>query len=357
MRFPLSVRLKLLSCIALANATNALFAAEPGVPPLPDFEFHAPFAVVTAAGAKAGYGLGDIAPSSAAASELKIGDRITSLVSLSKGSTITQWLVEVRCVALDDRERKLPPIPPTTFFTNTGTEGVIGGTRAALRVRVLGPFEENVAKNAKEQEGRVLVNADYLGLGLDRGCESVISVNAAKIKDPTLPPLAWSVRLKPFSAEETAAGRKLAGPLGLTPERERAVFGTVPALREFFNVMSRTPGLDDILKAVIDVPWWTIIKQGGDAPISIGPQFRFAEEIPSAPFHLGRRKAYVLPFQLSIGGKAALVGKLAVTDPRPPLLTCAGIVGVTAWAPDGRGPRVMLQVISAHREEGASGSP
>jgi hypothetical protein len=41
------------------------------------------------------------------------------------------------------------------------------------------------------------------------------------------------------------------------------------------------------------------------------------------------------------------VGKLAVVDLQRPLLACAGILGVAACAPDGTGPRVMLQVLSA----------
>lgn len=344
--------MKLLLIVAGVAGVDFLSAAQPRGVPWPDFEFHTPLAAVVAAGDKAGYGLEGIATPKEAGGPLTPGDRITSLVTLTNGSVLTQWLVEVSCVELNEEEKKLPPIPPTTFFTNTGTEGVLGGTRAALLVRVLGPFESNGSKSAKaqppkEQRGRMLVNADYLSLGLDRACEAVISVNAAKIKDPTLQPMAWSVRLKPFPAEETAVGRQQAAALGLTPERERATFGAMPALREFFGVMSRTPGLQDILKAVIDVPWWSIIKRGGDAPIAIMPQFRYAEECAATSFKLGERKVYALPFQLSISGKPALVGKLAVTTAQPPLLTGAGIVGVTAWAPDGQGPRVMLQVLSA----------
>ncbi len=342
----------------LAVGASGLLRAEGALPPLPEFEFHAPPPVLISAEAEAGLVLEGIALPTERAGGLRPGDRITALVTLAKGSALTQWLIEVSGAELNEKEKQLPPLRTLTLFTNTGTEVFLGRTRAALKVRVLGPYERDSAKNAKEEQGRIMVNADYLGLGLDRGCESVISVNAAKIKDPTLPPFAWTARMKAFSADEAAAGRKLAAPLGLTPERERALVGANPALHEFFNLISRTPGLQDILKEVIDVPWWTIIKRGGDAPVGIMPQFRFAEEISAEAFHLGGgRKAYALPFQLSIGGKPALVGKLAVTSARPPLMPCAGIVGVSAWAPDGKGPRVMLQVLSARLGEARLGAP
>jgi hypothetical protein len=324
-----------------------LHGKEEGMPKLPAFEFHAPLPALVAAAARANVALDGVEASAARAGELQPGDRIAALVSLVDKDALTQWLVEATCVELETKERELPPLRTWTLFTNAGTELFIGGERAALTVRVLGPFVRGKKGNDNEQKARVLVNAVFLGLGLDRGCEAVISVNAAKVKDPTLESFAWGTRLKPYPEEEVARGRRLAEPLGITPARERALVGAAPALHEFFNIMSRTPGLEGILKKVIDVPWWAIIKKGGDASVAVAPQFRSAAEISPEPFRVGERKTYELPFQLTISGERALVGKLAVTDPRPPLSVSAGIVGVTAWSPDGKGPQVMLQVISA----------
>lgn len=327
----------------------------PTKPLVPDFEFAPPLEVVKVAAATHGLALERIDPAIDAEPSLQPGDRVTALVSLRRGQELTQWLIEATGVELNATEKAKPPLPSRTFYSNAGTEIVLGGTRAALALRVLGPFERTAAgredgQKSTEQKNRVMVNADFLSLGLNRGCEAVLAVNAAKRKDPSLQPLPWTMRLKPFPAEEAEAGRKKALALGLTPERERATAGAVPALREFFHIISSTPGLQEILKGVIDVPWWTVIKRGGDAPIGLMPQFRYTEEI-SAESPLARGQAgqvYTVPFLLSIGGKPALVGNLAVVNPQRPLLACAGIVGVAACAPDGTGPRVMLQLISAH---------
>jgi len=100
--------------------------------------------------------------------------------------------VELGCVELNEKEKQLPPL--RTFkplFTNTGTELCSMARAAALQVRVLGPYEGSVGQEMpRRNRDRILVNADYLGLGLDRGCESVLSVNAAKLIRPTLSPFA-----------------------------------------------------------------------------------------------------------------------------------------------------------------------
>ena len=323
-------------------------------PFVPEFEFPAPLPVVATAAASGGMALAGIDATVATAGGLSPGDQVTALVSLLKGKVLTQWVVEVSCAEMNDQEKQKPPLRTFTFYTNTGTEIFLSATRAVLAVRILGPFERangerDGGRNASEQHARAMVNADFLSLGLNRACESVMAVNEAKQKDPTLGSLNWTMRMKPFSPAETEAGRKVADTLGLTPERERALAGANPALLEFFHLIRRTPGLQDILKGVMDVPWWTVIKQGGNVPIALTPQFRLTEKLPAAtPLLAGTPgNAYTVPFVLFIGGKSALVGKLAVVDPQRPLLACAGILGVAACAPDGEGPRVMLQVVSA----------
>lgn len=331
-------------------------AAKPFVP---EFEFPGPLPAVAAAAAQNALALERIEPVAESASGLKPGDQVTALVSLLKGKDLTQWVIEVSCVELTAAEKQKPPLRTWTLYTNTGTEVFLGGTRAALTVRVLGPFartsrESDSGKNAVEQKTRVVVNADFLSLGLDRACEAVMAVNAAKQRDPALESLNWSVRPKPFAATEIAPLAKVALSLGLTPERERAVAGANPALLEFFHIIRQTPGLQDILKSVIDVPWWTVIKKAGEVPVGLMPQFRYAEQLTTGlPLPVGQSGGgFTVPFLLSIGGKPALVGKLAVVNPQRPLLACAGILGLAACAPNGEGPRVMLQVVSARLGDG-----
>jgi hypothetical protein len=323
-------------------------------PFVPEFEFPAPLHTAVAAAAKDGVALEGLDLAFEGASSLKPGDRVTALASLLKGNDLTQWVIEVSCAELTAEEDHAPPLRTWKFYTNTGTEIFLSSTRAALAVRVLGPFDRasrqiDADGDAPEHRARVIVNADFLSLGLDRACEAVMAVNAAKRIDPSLTPVQWGVRLRPYSAEETEKGRKVALALGLTPERERAQVGAAPALLEFFHIIRRTPGLQDILRSVIDIPWWTVIKDGGKAPIALTPQYRLIEELPAGtPLLAGMGgRAYTVPILLFIGGKPALASRLAVVNPRGPLQACAGILGLAACAPDGTGPRVMLQVVSA----------
>ena len=202
-------------------------AAKSGKPFVPEFEFPAPLPIVSAAGAKNAVALAGIDPVVESASGLKPGDRVTALVSLLKGKDLTQWVVEVSGVEPDGLEKQELPLQSWTYHTNTGTEVIMSAARAVLAVRVLGPFERTSperdgGKNAAGRQTRLMVNADFLGLGLDRACEAMMVVDAAKQKDPKLGSWLWGARPRPYSAAETAAGRKMAISLGLTPERERA---------------------------------------------------------------------------------------------------------------------------------------
>ena len=57
---------------------------------------------------------------------------------------------------------------------------------------------------------------------------------------------------------------------------------------------------------------------------------------------------YAFPFVLQLSKKPALVCQLAVVAPAPPLLTSAGIVGLAAQRPDGKGPHLMICLLAAH---------
>lgn len=52
--------------------------------------------------------------------------------------------------------------------------------------------------------------------------------------------------------------------------------------------------------------------------------------------------------QIQLQGKPALNSRLALTTPRVPLLNTAGVVGIAAARPNGKGPRVMIRVVSGH---------
>jgi hypothetical protein len=64
---------------------------------------------------------------------------------------------------------------------------------------------------------------------------------------------------------------------------------------------------------------------------------------------------YAFPFALQLSKKPALVCQLAVVAPAPPLLTSAGIVGLAAQRPDGKGPHLMIQLLAARCASDRSG--
>ena len=69
--------------------------------------------------------------------------------------------------------------------------------------------------------------------------------------------------------------------------------------------------------------------------------------LDSVPWSLSSDvKSYFLPLVFSLNSKPAMACRLAVTSPRPPLLTSAGIVGIAAQRPDGKGPHLMIRLLA-----------
>jgi hypothetical protein len=58
---------------------------------------------------------------------------------------------------------------------------------------------------------------------------------------------------------------------------------------------------------------------------------------------------YRFPVVIDLNGKPALRCTLIVNSPRPPLLTCAGIVGVAAEPAESSDKRIEIRVVSARR--------
>ncbi len=324
--------------------------------PLPDFSFHPVLPVTQTAAAATAMKLSPLVLADERLG-LKAGDGLTALVTWTEGKATKQWLVQVQATELNDKESKLPPARGMLLFSSTGHEFRFAGSRAALALRVLGPFEDGKPASREAREGkkaRVLTQAEYLGLGLDRACQVILKLQAMRTQprpDNPLPAEQQSLGFgnRPFPPEVVAAAQKRAVQFGLTQEDERALVGSLPALLEFFGIVSRTPGLQDILKSVMDLPWWSILKSGGKMP-DIGIDFVSASIRPLAPqpWSLTTLTPYAFPIVITLNKSPALVCHLAVVSPRPPLIAAAGVVGLAAARPDGKGPRIMIQVIAAH---------
>ena len=290
------------------------------------------------------------------------GDSITALVTLTKAEDLFQWLVVMTCVEMTEAEQQRPPAKPQRLYTSLGTEVLLQEDRAAMLVRVLGPFKrvadfrdpaqlQASVKGHQDVSTRIVVNADFLRLGFDRACESVLAVREASKTRPGAGPFTWNIGSKPFPAEVVKPARAQADLLGLTAERERAFVGAAPALREFWRLASRTRGLQDIVKDVADLPWWAIIRKGGEVKSKLKPTFSAALRMTLDGFRGLKTPGYVFPFELEINDSPALSCTVMAVDPRPPLLASAGIVAIAAQAPDGKGPYLMVQIWSARLAE------
>jgi hypothetical protein len=351
-----SSRLGPLAWVIVLLATTGHVAK--AAPVYPKIRYAESMPVIKAAAEKAGIIGGHVADPVDRAGLLP-GDSIAVLVSLTKGEDFYQWLVSMTCVELTEAEKQKPPARPQPLYTSLGTEVNFKEDRAAMMVRVLGPYKRVAdfhdpaqlrasVKGEQDVTTRILVNADFLRLGFDRACESVLVVRDALKSQPSMKQFNWNVGSKPFPPEVVSQARATADLLGLTTERERAFVGAVPALREFWRLASRTRGLQDIVKDVADLPWWSIIRKGGEVKSKLKPLFSDSQRISLDGLRGGKETGYLFPFGLEINESPALSCTVMAVDPRPPLLPSAGIVGIAAQAPDGNGPYLMVQVWSAH---------
>ena len=337
-----------LAAVAPLAAATAVSAAEPS-PVVPDF---APVAWLPAAGpalAKAG------APREAlqlapAARAGEIGDKVTLLVQESDGRELRQWAVVLGWSGVKPAEAQQRSPLMVMYLNNGHAVTFAPSAPAGMAIHVLGPFSrEDGAAKAKDSWSGSLVNPQYLGLGLDRAVELMLRLRKAADADgrPPMQELGVGISSNPFPADVVARAAARLDAYHITPDEERAVTGLIPALSEFFQIASQTPGVRSIVFDVIELPWWSLVTHAGridDVQFRMMPPFA---RLPPAEWGLPEgTHVYSVGMQLILQGKPAANLRLAVTAPRAPLLDTAGIVGVAATRPDGKGPRVMVRVMA-----------
>lgn len=288
---------------------------------------------------------------------LQSGDQVTALLTLTDGKKAKQWVIELTVDDLTEAERKRP-FQSETLFTSTGYEFKYGGGRAALKIRILGPLDSAEERRKKDevpavQERRITVSADYLALGLDQVAASNVRKADLQKKDPKLKVDAYSISSTRYSPAELAAekARSKGGVIENTEAEGRAFGGAMLALQEFFTTAQRTPGLQDVLMSVLDVPWWAILRKGGNLEIDFSniPQ---PMTMPAKEWGLPvEEKVGGVAYLMGLNGKPTLLVIMAVTAPRPPLMAGAGIVGFAACAPNGKGPVLTMEIVSSRAAE------
>ena len=217
-----------------------------------------------------------------------------------------------------------------------GPRVALSGSRdtVALRVRFLGPFAQGapVRSAMPEELERVLVSPELLRLGLDQTCRIWVRIQAnlqqlrsgGAPSDLFLPLESSTARFPDEIVEKTRAA---AARIGFTADDESAFYGMELALESFVRIVESSPAAETILRGVVEQPslWSRLTHLGVDGNVTTSP--RDIRPIDPNPWGLPAA-AYRLPFGLSLNGQPALDGTLAVTEPRPPLLASAGILGL-----------------------------
>jgi hypothetical protein len=279
---------------------------------------------------------------------LDAGDSISAVITLFEKARRKQWLVYLEVVAPTTAESAQKPRPPMVLYSSFGGTQTCVSAPAFVVVRTLGPFAptDKQTKPGKipEKSARFEMNKGFLGLGLHNAAMAFQSLEQGSVRGN------WSVRQKPFTEAEVARGKETAARLQLTEERERAMIGAIPAMLSYFDVVRNSPGLSDIFFEVVDLPSaWSLLRNAGIK--SAGLRFdKGAGQTDAALWALPESApVYHFPMVLELNDQRALNLRFVVTKPDPPLLACAGVIGMLAEHPGEKDKYLTLRIMSARR--------
>ena len=232
-----------------------------------------------------------------------------------------------------------------TLYSSFGATQTCVPAPAFVVVRTLGPFDDKTKPGkAPEKSARFELNKGYLGLGLHHAAAAFQILDEGPIRGH------WHVSQKPFTEAQLAKGREVANRLQLGQERERAMIGTIPALLSYFEVVRQSPGLSDIFFEVVDLPSaWSLIRHVGIRSVDLRFNKGAGQTKPALWGLPESAPASHFPMVLDLNDQRALNLRFVVTSPNPPLLACAGVVGMLAEHPNEKDKYLTLRVVSARR--------
>jgi hypothetical protein len=317
-------------------------------PTLPDFMQVSWLAAAVPTLAKAAVATNGIAVAPSGTGIQK-SDTVTLLVQAVDDKTLRQWAVVLSINDLKPEEKKWRS-PAFSMYLNTGRKVDFSpGPFEGVLIHVFGPFsEKDSSAQAKDIWAGSLVDPQFLGLGLDQTAAMFRRLFQKSAEEPPGKVTNFGCNTRPFPPDQIPPIRAWADRLAVTENEERSFGGFVPVLLNFFQIASQTPGVRDIVFTAIDIPWWSIAAHGGRITDTnfdlLGP----CDELSAADWDLPpEMHVYSIGLRLSLQGKPALHCRLALTTPRVPLLNCAGIIGLAAMRPDGKGPHLMVRVMAA----------
>jgi hypothetical protein len=287
---------------------------------------------------------------------LRPGDSVTALFTLSRNAQLKQWLVETTAVEPTPEEAKLHPSDMSIYVGNGHKVRFDAAQYAALRIRVFGPFvaggdPKPALEEESRAESRIVVRPDFLALGLSRMFRRAEQFSAEG-KNPF--PLSFLSSGLFISEGQKSYESKLTAEYGISTNDERIYAGSGPALLEFYSAAKKVPAIARMLDEVVDSPpvgsFFQLTKLG----TSINYQregLGKAERIGGLP-DLEVIKA---PFSMYLNGWLALNGEFYVADAIPPLMVSAGIIELVA-RPTGSPPRFFdMRILAARSESDKAG--
>jgi len=333
----------------LSLAGSAKLRAENAPPLLPDFVPVAWLPVMAPALAKASITTEGIALAPVGTGIQK-EDRVTLLVQSIDGKTLRQWAVALIINPRGPEEKKYPS-PALTLYLSTGNKVDFGSTLGeGMSIHVVGPFSQaKGSASAKDIWSGALIDTQFLGLGLDAIPACILRMRLMAAHDPSFKDKRFSIQTgsAAFPPEQIASNRAAMECFAVTAAEERSFAGGPLALMDFFDIAAQTPGVKDILFEAVDIPWLKVATHGGQFQVNFELMAPF-EKSPASDWGLPpETQVYSMGLRVMLFDKPALLCRLAVTSPRVPLLNCAGIIGLAAMRPDGKGPYMMMRVMAA----------
>ncbi len=279
--------------------------------------------------------------------QFKPGDSLTGLITLSqKGGRTTQWLLCITAAEPTTEEKGRAPKPLMVWYLGGGDKVEFSQAVAPVSLRLVGPFPNPAGKGrapkVEDQTARISVNQGFLAIGLDEAAAATERMTTNHLHG------GFRASTKPFTESEIVKSRKAMAGLNLSLKEQRAIVGAGLALNSYTELVQETPGLDELFYKVVKPPsLWSVVTHLG-VQVSIDLQQPYVT--PTDPTRwklLPGTRCYTYPLALRVNKQPALTTTLVVAPPRPPLLGCAGIVGMLAENPKEKETYLLLQIISA----------
>jgi hypothetical protein len=269
-----------------------------------------------------------------------VGDVLSLIATLDDGKVARQWLIEVRAQAPTEEDRAAPAYSASQIYISSGSCASFPETRPAyFDVRFVGPFLPAGQKGTPEvKRSHVRLNPHFLGLGLNEAANLMI-----KLRRSSLPKgFSYAASSKPFPGDMIVRSRSVLEKVNLRLEEERAYAASLPAMLEFFSLSVQTPGMRDLMRRVLDIPWTALVIHGGrvkDVDFSFGS----IDEHEAGPWGDTHR----LEVNIDILNRPVISTTMFVRRPRPPFLNTAGVVALVAKPPGKAYPRLTFSVLGS----------